>query len=93
MFILFLIIIIVIPILMQLTSKYRFSFFYDLCAYLALVLFSTLAATYIYDVLNTGEVFMTTIHSLFLNPYFLITGGYIGLYVIFQLFRHTFRKV
>jgi hypothetical protein len=39
----------------------------------------------VYDVIMNNEVFMTTIHGIFLNPFFLITAAYLGLYLLYSL--------
>ncbi|MGF7014917.1 transposase [Ornithinibacillus bavariensis] len=46
----------------------------------------------IYDVIKHDKVFMTTIHGIFLNPLFLITGAYIGVYLIFSLLEQLFKN-
>ncbi|KYG28276.1 hypothetical protein [Alkalihalobacillus trypoxylicola] len=85
-FIVILMVTILFPIIMILFSRNNvLSFTFDALAYLFFILFSSLAAYYVWEILRTGEVFMTTIHSLFLNPFFLIASSYLGLYVIYQL--------
>ncbi|MFJ8528958.1 hypothetical protein [Bacillus sp. NPDC094106] len=58
----------------------------DVCAYCSLYILGTIIALHIYDVLIRGLVFMTTIHSILLNPLFLITGAYVGVYSLYLLF-------
>jgi len=36
----------------------------------------------IYKIIRDSTVFMTNIHAIFLNPFFLVTASYLGLYVI-----------
>lgn len=52
---------------------------------LSVIIFGNIAALSIYQIIKNGEVFMTAIHAVFLNPIFLITGAYIGIYTIHQL--------
>ncbi|MCI0764303.1 hypothetical protein [Bacillus sp. TL12] len=59
--------------------------FLDICAYLSLYILGVLIAFSIYDVVLHGLVFMTTIHGVLLNPLFLITGAYIGVYSLYLL--------
>ncbi|MFF7582125.1 hypothetical protein ACFY90_03955 [Lysinibacillus capsici] len=35
---------------------------------------------------------MTTIHAVFLNPVFLITGAYLGLYLIYRFIMMTIHE-
>lgn len=57
----------------------------DLFAYVCLYGFSTIIAFSVYEVLRQQTVFMTTIHSILLNPLFLLTGSYIGIYVLYMI--------
>ncbi|WP_243521780.1 hypothetical protein [Bacillus pseudomycoides] len=59
--------------------------FLDICAYLSLYILGTIIAFNIYDVVLHGLVFMTTIHGILLNPLFLITGAYVGVYSLYLL--------
>ncbi|PFZ01675.1 hypothetical protein COL60_28420 [Bacillus pseudomycoides] len=59
--------------------------FLDICAYLSLYILGILIAFNIYDVVLHGLVFMTTIHSILLNPLFLFTGAYVGVYSLYLL--------
>lgn len=58
---------------------------FNLGAVLSLVIFGDIAALAIYQIIKDNTVFMTAIHAVFLNPYFLITGGYLGVYSIYLL--------
>ncbi|MFD2612347.1 hypothetical protein [Paenibacillus gansuensis] len=44
-----------------------------------------IAAGTVYDILQHHEVFMTTVHRIFLNPLFLGAAGYLGVYAIHLL--------
>jgi len=46
------------------------------------ILFGYIAATSITQIILEDVVFMTTIHAVFLNPIFLLTGAYLGLFFI-----------
>ncbi|MFD4490468.1 transposase [Lysinibacillus fusiformis] len=76
--------IIVIPALMvylqQKSDKMRLVF-NALCVVSA-ILFGYIAATSITQIILEDVVFMTTIHAVFLNPIFLLTGAYLGLFFI-----------
>lgn len=61
-------------------------------AVLALIIFGGIASTGIYQMIVDDEVFMTTIHGLFLNKVFLATGAYVGAFVIFRLMKLTIEE-
>ncbi|MDQ0206137.1 transposase [Alkalicoccobacillus murimartini] len=60
---------------------------FDIVALLCLLVFSSITATAIYEILADNTVFMTNIHALFLNGYFLVSGGYVILYSIYKLIK------
>jgi len=57
-------------------------------AYLALYVLGTSISINIYDVLIQDLVFMTSIHGILLNPFFLISGAYIGIYTLYLLLSY-----
>ncbi|MFS0840035.1 hypothetical protein [Paenibacillus sp. 1P03SA] len=57
----------------------------DTAAYAALVLFSGIAGVTVSEILVNGTVFMTSVHKVFLNPLFLASGGWLGLYALQRL--------
>ncbi len=76
--------IIVIPALMvylqQKSDKMRLVF--NALGVVSTILFGYIAATSITQIILEDMVFMTTIHAVFLNPIFLLTGAYLGLFFI-----------
>lgn len=76
--------IIVIPALMvylqQKSDKMRLVF--NALGVVSAILFGYIAATSITQIILEDMVFMTTIHAVFLNPIFLLTGAYLGLFFI-----------
>ncbi|WP_369899965.1 hypothetical protein [Bacillus manliponensis] len=90
-------IIAILPILLSyiffLFSMHKtFRFILNICAYLSMYGLSTLVAFTVYDVLIQDKVFMTTIHKILLNPFFLITSTYIGIYILYLLLQKSFSK-
>lgn len=85
---------IVIPIFMLLLHKKWFSWkhIFNLLAIIAFLIFGNISAMAVYEIIRDDEVFMTTIHGIFLNPYFLISGAYIGIYILYKLLQITVRK-
>lgn len=85
---------IVIPSLMvYLQLKWAtFRLLFNIVGMIAAILFSTIAATSITHIILEDAVFMTTIHAVFLNPLFLLTGAYLGLYLINRIIDWTIRE-
>ncbi|MBY6036688.1 transposase [Fictibacillus nanhaiensis] len=59
--------------------------FFNLAALLALLVFSNLISIGIYQIIKNKTVFMTNIHGLLLNPLFLLTGAYLGVYLLYRM--------
>lgn len=85
---------ILIPLIMfYLQKKWnRLHFIFNLVALISTLIFGNIAAESIYQIIKDKTVFMTNIHAIFLNPYFLITGSYLGLYIIYLLLKQTLKK-
>ncbi|WP_155590893.1 transposase [Lysinibacillus cavernae] len=85
---------IVIPSLMvYLQHKwYTFRLLFNVLGVIAAILFSWIAATSITQIILEEAVFMTTIHAVFLNPIFLITGAYLGLFLIHRIMEITIHE-
>ncbi|WKT78913.1 transposase [Lysinibacillus fusiformis] len=85
--------IIVIPALMvylqQKSDKVRLVF--NALGVVSAILFGYIAATSITQIILEDVVFMTTIHAVFLNPIFLLTGAYLGLFFIQYMIDITIR--
>ncbi|MFJ7700491.1 transposase [Lysinibacillus fusiformis] len=83
--------IIVLPSLMvylqQKSDKMRLIF--NALGVVSAILFGYIAATSITQIILEDVVFMTTIHAVFLNPIFLITGAYLGLFFIQYMINIT----
>ncbi|MGG0458906.1 hypothetical protein [Bacillus mycoides] len=62
-------------------------------AYLALYVFGTIISINIYDVLIQNLVFMTSIHGILLNPFFLLAGAYIGVYTLYLILSQIVMKL
>ncbi|MEC2078349.1 transposase [Metabacillus fastidiosus] len=62
-----------------------FRIIFNIIAVISALIFGNIAATSIYQILIDNTVFMTAIHSVFLNPYFLITGAYLGIFLLYRL--------
>lgn len=58
---------------------------FNILMLVSVIIFGDVGAMSVYQVIIEGNLFMTAIHGVFLNPLFLATGGYIGLYIIYRL--------
>ena len=76
-----------LPIVMFVMQKYfeKIRILFNIIALLSALIFGNIASLAIYEILKDQTVFMTNIHAIFLNSYFLITGGYLGLYILYRL--------
>lgn len=76
---------IIIPILMVILQKrwFKFQTIFNLMAILSALIFGNIASIAIFNIVKDGTVFMTNIHGLFLNPFFLFAGAYLGLYTLY----------
>lgn len=76
-----------IPIIMfYLQSKNtKFQITFNFIAVLSALVFGNIASTSIYQMLIDNTVFMTAIHGIFLNPFFLVTGAYLGVFLVYRL--------
>lgn len=85
---------IILPILMVITAKKwdKAEFIFHVVAVISTIIFGNIAAVSVYEILHDKTVFMTNIHGIFLNPFFLMTSSYLGLYLIYQLLKLTMRK-
>lgn len=86
---------IVAPIAMLVTQhkwmKWRIVF--NAVSVLSAVILGNISASAIYEILRDNTVFMTSIHAIFLNPLFLLTGAYLGLYLIYRLLLMTYEEI
>ncbi|OAB39924.1 transposase [Paenibacillus macquariensis subsp. defensor] len=78
---------IVMPIAMFVIQKgwIKWRIYFNVVAVMSAVIFGEIAALAIYEILKDNTVFMTHIHAIFLNPLFLITGAYLGIYFLYRL--------
>lgn len=60
----------------------RLHFIFNITAFVSTLVIGNIAFVSIYQTIRDETVFMTNIHAIFLNPFFLITGSYLGLYII-----------
>lgn len=82
---------IVIPIVMFILRKKwgKLHLTFNLLAIISALIFGNIASISIYNILVDNTVFMTKIHAIFLNPFFLITGSYLGVYILYLLLIFT----
>jgi hypothetical protein len=83
------------PILMFFLQKAlpKLRLFFNISAFVSALVFGNISSLAIYEIIKDKTVFMTNIHSIFLNPLFLITGSYLGVYIIYRLALWTLEEV
>jgi hypothetical protein len=80
------------PSLMILSRKIwpKLRIYYNVAAILSALVFGNISSLAIYGILKDKTVFMTNIHGIFLNPLFLLTGSYLGVYLIYKMADEIF---
>ncbi|WAH36435.1 transposase [Alicyclobacillus dauci] len=86
--------IIFIPVVMSGTyfMWHRLRLVYDVVALISAIVSFSASSTTIYSVIKNNTVFMTTLHALFIDPFFLIPSAYLGVYVIYMLCIAVFEQ-
>ncbi|MGE7843829.1 transposase [Lysinibacillus sp. NPDC093712] len=85
---------IIVPVVMLLLQKKSkiVRLLFNVLAVFAMLIFGGIASTSIYQIIVDNAVFMTTIHAIFLNPLFLVSGAYIGVFIIYRLMLLTWHE-
>lgn len=80
------------PVLMLIGHIFwdKLSLFLNAIAAISAIVLGNILSFAIYDVIKDSTVFMTNIHGLILNPFFLATGAYLGIYFIYRMMLLTF---
>ncbi|PEJ57123.1 transposase [Bacillus sp. AFS002410] len=65
---------------------------FNFIAIISYIVFGGIASISIYDIIKNNVVFMTNIHAVFLNIYFIMSGSYLGLYGLYQLINVTMKQ-
>jgi len=63
----------------------KFRVIFNITAVISAIIFGNIASTSIFQILIDNAVFMTAIHGVFLEPFFLIAGAYIGVFIVYRL--------
>lgn len=86
---------IVSPLLMLFLRRYwpisRFVF--NILALFSALIFGNIASLAIHEIIEDKTVFMTNIHGLFLNPFFLIAAAYTGVYFLYRMLIWTSEEI
>lgn len=69
-----------------------FTAIFNTLAVISTIVFGIISALSIRQVLIDNTVFMTAIHGIFLNTYFLSSGGYLGIFAIYRLLTLIFEE-
>jgi len=63
----------------------KFRVIFNITAVISAIIFGNIASTSIFQIPIDNAVFMTAIHGVFLEPFFLIAGAYIGVFIVYRL--------
>ncbi|MEI3605863.1 transposase [Pseudogracilibacillus sp. SE30717A] len=82
---------ILIPIIMIYLNTFndKIKIVFNSIAIISALIFGNISAISIYQIIRDNTVFMTAIHAVFLNPFFLITGALLGVYILYRLILLT----
>jgi len=74
------------PLLMAYSSRRweKSAFAFDLGYAAALLVFGNIAALTVASIIRRHAVFLTSVHAVFLDPFFLLSGAYLGVYVVYR---------
>jgi hypothetical protein len=83
------------PLLLVLLQKVqpKLRLLFNIVAILSSLVFGNISSVAIYEIIKDDTVFMTNIHGIFLNPLFLITGAYLGIYFIYRIVLWTLDEI
>ncbi|WP_339289249.1 transposase [Paenibacillus sp. FSL E2-0201] len=86
---------IVVPIVMLMIQRkwIKWRIVFNVASVLSALILGNISALAIYEILRDNTVFMTSIHAIFLNPMFLLTGAYLGVYLVYRLMLITYEEV
>ncbi|RED51927.1 transposase [Cohnella lupini] len=86
---------IVVPLIMVMLRKYwvKSQTVFNALSILSALVFGNIAAISVQEIIEDHTVFMTNIHEVFLNPYFLSTGAYIGVYLLYRLLLISMEEI
>jgi len=60
-------------------------YLFNMAAIVTGLVFVNISAISVYNIIRDQTVFMTKIHAVFLNPFFLATGAYLGIFFLYRL--------
>lgn len=78
---------VIVPLSMYLLEQKqaKIKTLYHFIAFIALITFANIVVMKVYGIIVNGDVYTMKIHGLFLNPMFLASGAYLGVYLIYLL--------
>ncbi|MDQ0270948.1 hypothetical protein J2S17_002834 [Cytobacillus purgationiresistens] len=79
--------VIILPIgLYQLQKRWKnIKLIFNVLSVASVMIFGSIVSITIYEILKDQTVFMTNVHAVFLNPLFLFTGAYLGIFFTYRL--------
>jgi len=64
---------------------HKFGYAFNVASLVAALIFGNITAFSVYKIISDHTVFMTKIHAVFLNPLFLASGAYLGVFFLYRL--------
>lgn len=82
------------PVLMIFLQKIKpkLRLLFNLAALISALVFGNISSIAIFEIIKDNTVFMTSIHGIFLNPLFLLTGAYLGIYFMYRIVIWTLEE-
>lgn len=79
------------PLIMIFLQKIlpKLRLYFNIGAIISALVFGNISSLAIYEIIKDKTIFMTNIHGIFLNPLFLLTGSYVGVYFIYRMVLWT----
>jgi hypothetical protein len=78
-----------VPVVFFLLRHHKISVLFDLFGVVAVLLANISAGLSVLAIKQSNTEFTTHIHMVFMDPVFLASTGYIGLYAVYRLMRTT----
>lgn len=89
----FIVLFLIIPTILLLLARQSFFIekIFSLVAVISVFTFGSITMSAVYQILDNQTVFMTSIHAVFLEPFFLVSGGYLLFFFAYRLLDDLLR--
>lgn len=89
----FMVLFLIIPTILLLLARQSIFIekIFSLIAVISVFTFGSITMSAVYQILDNQTVFMTSIHAVFLEPFFLVSGGYLLFFFAYRLLDDLLR--